>query len=60
MKTERQLTVYGRLRDAEDKSSVYPEIKLRGDWVKKAGLNIGDKITVQVHQGRLTIVKVIT
>ena len=28
--------------------------------IERAGMNIGDKITVQVHQGWLTIVKVIT
>ena len=57
MKLIRQLKVYSQLKDSEDKNSTYPIIKLRGDWLEKAGFNVNDKITVQIHKGWLTITK---
>ncbi|MBR4341993.1 MAG: SymE family type I addiction module toxin [Lachnospiraceae bacterium] len=34
-----------------------PEIILMGDWLKKAGFNEEDKVTVRYGNGRLTIKK---
>ena len=58
IKDVRQLKVYGRYRDNEDTDTgQYPEIKLRGDWLGKAGFKVGDKIKVEVEENKLIIVR---
>ncbi len=34
-----------------------PEIILMGDWLKEAGFNEEDRVTVRCKNGRLTIIK---
>lgn len=51
---ERRMTVYkgrGAYKEAP------PQIVLQGRWLKRAGFNTGDKITMDCQQGRLIIIK---
>lgn len=51
---ERRMTVYkgrGAYKEA------LPQIVLQGRWLKRAGFNTGDKITMDCQQGRLIIIK---
>jgi len=54
MKT-RQLKVYKQGLNPETLNSSQPEIKLRGQWLEKAGFKPGDSITVFVRQNEITI-----
>lgn len=48
---ERKLKVY----TAAGKTKNVPEIRLQGDWLQESGFNIGDRISVTVEDGKITI-----
>ena len=57
MKVVRQMKVYTRYWNPEFKEDgKYPEIKLRGNWLKDAGFNCGDSIQIIVRQNSLEII----
>lgn len=37
--------------------SHFPKCTLTGAWLRAAGFEIGDRITVEVEEGKLTVVK---
>jgi toxic protein SymE len=39
------------------KRSVKPKITISGDWLKDAGINIGDSLTIEVENNKLTLIK---
>lgn len=62
MEKERKLKVYYWHRDLRRKYSIsvgrrVPKIILQGDWLREAGFDIADRITVRCHKGKLTIRK---
>ena len=62
MEKERKLKVYYWHRDSHCKYKYnvvrkVPRIILQGDWLKEAGFDIADDITVCYHKGKLTIKK---
>ena len=54
-RTQRVSALYGQLPDG--KKYVTPEIWLYGDWLKKAGFDLGDTIGIEIHQNELRIIK---
>ncbi len=38
-------------------SSTKPKLTISGDWLQKAGFEIGDTVTVKVNNNELTILK---
>ena len=63
MEEERKLKVYYWHRDRWSKYGHYnpgrivPRIILQGDWLREAGFDVEDKISVKCSRGRLTIKK---
>lgn len=51
---QRNLTVYAG--NGKNYASI-PQIILQGQWLKRAGFEIGDKIRVECQNGRLIISK---
>ena len=47
--------LYGQTADG--KKYVTSEIWLYGEWLEKAGFEIGDTIGIEIHQGELKILK---
>ena len=63
MEKERKLKVYYWHRDLRRKYSIsvgrrVPRIILQGDWLREAGFDIEDMITVKCGNGRVTIRKI--
>ena len=56
-KAVRVLKVHERYRDGEFRSGIYPEIRLAGNWLNRAGFKPGDKVKVEVRSKRLIINK---
>ena len=40
-----------------DKKNKVPTIRLKGNWLKEIGFDVGDKIEVECEEGRLVIRK---
>ena len=40
------------------KPTIKPKLTIQGDWMKKAGFSVGDKVTVSVSENLLIIQKV--
>lgn len=64
MEKERKLKVYYWHRDLRRKYSIrvgrrVPRIILQGDWLREAGFDIADDITVCCKKGKLTIKKLL-
>ena len=53
--TKRVSALYGQHSSGE--KFVVPEIWLHGKWLEEAGFELGDHIGIEVHQGRLSIIK---
>lgn len=51
---KRELTIYDRNRGYNNH---IPELRLMGAWLKELGFNQGDKITVELIEGKLVIQK---
>jgi len=34
-----------------------PNIRLAGEWLRQAGIEIGQKVELRVHEGRIEIVR---
>ena len=47
----RKLKVYS----VPAKKGYDPQIRLQGKWLRNAGLEVGDKLKVQVEQGKIVI-----
>ncbi|MDR6844521.1 SymE family type I addiction module toxin [Flavobacterium granuli] len=55
----RKLTVSSRFVRALFKKSTHkPKLTISGDWMQKAGFEIGEKVTVSVSQNLLIIQKI--
>ena len=54
-RTERVSALYGETIAGE--KYMTPEIWLYGEWLEKAGFEIGDTIGIEIHQGELRILK---
>lgn len=39
------------------KITKYPHIRLAGKYLEKIGFNIGDRVNIQMEQGKITITK---
>lgn len=54
---ERTLKVYKRVRSitGRNRLTVFPEIRLSGVWLKQAGINPGDSITVSIVNNQIII-----
>lgn len=53
--TERQLTVYRKFLPRVYQYAVMPEIRLCGKWLKEAGFECGDEVTVRCFGNKLEI-----
>jgi toxic protein SymE len=54
----RKLTVSSSYHKARWKKPTFkPKLTISGDWVEKAGFEIGDKVTISVSQNQLIITK---
>jgi hypothetical protein len=42
-------------KKAQFKRSIKPKIQISGDWLQKAGFEIGAEIEIQVYQNKLII-----
>lgn len=52
-----QVTVQAFFSKAQFKSSIKPRLTLSGDWIQKAGFEIGDTLKVETKNGKITISK---
>ena len=58
---ERRLTVSRLFRESgeshPERSALRPVpfLRMRGDWLERAGFGVGEKVRVQVKRGRLVI-----
>ena len=54
---ERTLKVYKKVRSitGRNRLTIYPEIRLSGVWLKKAGITPGDEITVSIVNNQIII-----
>lgn len=55
-KKVRNMTVYYQYPRWDKKDKV-PTIRLKGNWLKEIGFEVGDKIEVECEEGRLVIRK---
>jgi toxic protein SymE len=53
----RTLKISSIFAKAQFKKSLKPKITISGDWVKRAGFEIGERIKVEVFENRLIITK---
>lgn len=44
-------------KKAQFKRSIKPKIQISGDWLQKAGFEIGAEIEIRVYKNKLVIVK---
>ena len=51
---KRELKVYEKYNGKKD----MPEIRLTGIWLQELGFNIGDKISLELIEGKLVIEKI--
>ena len=54
-RTEMVGALYGTTADG--KKLILPELWLHGEWLAKAGFEIGSQVGIQVEQGKLVIYK---
>lgn len=47
---------YTYRRDRLPPSSTVPYLRLRGHWLRQAGFTVGQKVSIQITDGRITIV----
>jgi len=57
IKKNRSVRVSYLFAKAQFKSSLKPKITLSGDWIAKAGFDIGEELAIQVEHGKITILK---
>jgi len=53
-----QITVQAFFAKAQFKTSIKPRLTLSGDWISKAGFEIGDTLKVETINGKITISKI--
>lgn len=49
-------SLYTYSRDRLPPSSTVPYLRLRGHWLRQAGFTVGQKVSIQITGGRITIV----
>lgn len=54
-KTSRTAKISYLLAKAQFKRSLKPKFTLSGDWLQKAGFEIGAEVTIQVQKNKLII-----
>ncbi len=59
IKKNRSVRVSSLFAKAQFKRSIKPRITLAGDWIAKAGFDIGEDLTVEVEHGKIIILKTI-
>ena len=51
----RKLKISSKFHKAQFKTSLKPSLNLSGDWLQKAGFEIGENVTISVSQNLLII-----
>jgi toxic protein SymE len=51
----RKLKISSKFHKAQWKTSLKPHLTLSGDWLQKAGFEIGENVTISVSQNLLII-----
>ena len=54
----RQLTVSSIFIKSKWSKSIKPKLTVQGDWMQKAGFEIGDKVQISVNKNQLIITKI--
>lgn len=57
---DRRLTLTRAVRDRTQRNgyraqAVVPYLRVQGQWMEQAGFHVGDRVRVQVEQGRLIL-----
>jgi toxic protein SymE len=51
----RKIKISSKFHKAQFKTSLKPHLTLSGDWLQKAGFEIGENVTISVSQNLLII-----
>jgi hypothetical protein len=52
-----QVTIQPKIVKAKFSESIKPTFTLSGDWIKNAGFEIGETLSVEVVNGKITLSK---
>ncbi len=55
---EKNQGVYSRHYNRNGNITHHPYIRLAGKYLENIGFNIGDRINIQIEQGKITITKI--
>lgn len=55
--SSRNLKISSYFAKAQFKRSLKPKLTISGDWMLKAGFNIGETVKIEVFENRLIITK---
>lgn len=55
MSNKRQLKIQPLYKKNQFSKTVKPKLTLSGDWLQKAGFNIGESVNIEIQKNKLII-----